>query len=278
VAVVSRDPGPLLRPFVKTLWASDEGPVAALAPQREAMLPTGTAHIVFRLTAPVHIYRHGADTIGQGFHGGLVGGPRSAPYLRGLSREPSSGVGALLHPGAAVLLVGAPGLALAEQHVSLEDLWGRSAREAWQQLGEACSLSARIDLLERTLIARLPALRGVHPAVAHGLSRLAQGATIARTVAESGFSHRRFIAVVREAAGFSPKLFARLSRFQHTLRRVHAAPELSLTEVAFASGYADQAHMTREFSAFAGMSPGAYRALAPRDAHHVPMLEPSQGE
>jgi AraC-like DNA-binding protein len=35
---------------------------------------------------------------------------------------------------------------------------------------------------------------------------------------------------------------------------------MSLTEIAFASGYYDQAHFSREFADFAGSAPHAFRA------------------
>src|SRR5690606_7039815 len=117
----------------------------------------------------------------------------------------------------------------------------------------------------------LPRVRAIHPAVAHGLSRLSAGAGVAATVRESGYSHRRFISLFREVAGFSPKLFARLMRFQRALALLHGARSLGLTQVALAAGYSDQAHLTRECVQFAGVSPGEYRARAPRDAHHLPL-------
>lgn len=49
--MLTRAPGLALRPFVKTLWATDP---ASIAPQdaadRERVLPTGAMHFAFRLS------------------------------------------------------------------------------------------------------------------------------------------------------------------------------------------------------------------------------------
>jgi AraC-like DNA-binding protein len=274
VTSLTRLPGALLRPFVELLWAMDEpssppGPRAS----RELMVPTGTAHIVFRLVdEPLRIFASVDDAKGTSYRHGLLGAPRSGPYVRGLE-GPTRSVGAMLRPGVAALLLGAPGHELTEQHICLEDLWGNAARQVEERLGDQASLVAQLDVLERFLLARLPRVRAVHPAVAHGLGRLSAGADVAATVRESGYSHRRFISLFRDAAGFSPKLFARLMRFQRALALLHGRPELGLTQVALAAGYSDQAHLTRECVEFAGVAPGEYRSRAPRDAHHVPLPE-----
>jgi AraC-like DNA-binding protein len=258
------------------LWATDERTLESpLVAPRELMLPTGTAHIVFRLShEPLRIFADTSDLQGKTYSHGIVGGPRAAPYVRATT-EPARSVGAMLRPGVAVRLFGLPGDELSGRHLCLEDLWGKAAREAEHKLGEASSLEAQLDLLEQFLMARLPRVRAMNPAVAHGFMRLTQGAGVAEAVRESGYSHRRFIALFREASGFSPKQFARVMRFQGALELLHGELSLSLVQVALRAGYSDQAHFTREFSEFAQVSPGEYRALAPRDAHHVPLIDPA---
>ncbi len=55
-----------------------------------------------------------------------------------------------------------------------------------------------------------------------------------------------------------PKRYARLIRFEKTHPLVMTTKE-SLSKIAIACGYADQAHMTREFTEMAGMPPGTAR-------------------
>jgi len=65
--------------------------------------------------------------------------------------------------------------------------------------------------------------------------------------------HRRFVATV----GAAPKRLERLARFARTWQLATMGPEATWTELAHANGYADQAHLVREFRTF-GATPPAH--------------------
>jgi AraC-like DNA-binding protein len=172
-------------------------------------------------------------------------------------------------------LLGAPADELAGRHWALDDLWGAAAARMRERLLDAGSLERQLDLFEALLAARMPRLHALHPAVALALERLGAGALIGDIVRESGRSHRTFIALFRQAMGLSPKLYCRVQRLQRVIRRVAAEPAASWSDVALDAGYSDQPHLVREFRQLAGITPGEYRALAPR-AHHVPLPAPAR--
>jgi AraC-like DNA-binding protein len=58
-----------------------------------------------------------------------------------------------------------------------------------------------------------------------------------------------------ENIGISPKLFARICRFQNALAQFKMAGFTNLSDVAFDNGYSDQSHFIRTFKEFAGFSP-----------------------
>ena len=65
---------------------------------------------------------------------------------------------------------------------------------------------------------------------------------------------------IEEIVGLSPKQLARIVRFQAAHQQMIATPEYSLATLASAFGYADQAHMSREFMVLAGLTPSAMRS------------------
>jgi AraC-like DNA-binding protein len=270
--MLRRHPGPRLSPFVKLLWASDQAASPwSVAGDRERVLPTGGMHLVFRLSDhPLRLFKDISDPIGYRVGHTIVGGARASFYVREVS-QPVSSVGAQLRPGAAELLFGVPAGELAGRHTPLEDLCGPFAVEARERLVEAGGLQRQLDVFEALLAARLPTVRGLHPAVAQALERFTTTADVRQAVKESGYSHRRFIALFQRGLGLTPKLYCRVLRFQEALEQVAAHTSASLVEVALDAGYSDQAHFNREFREFAGVSPGEYRELAPAFPHHVPI-------
>ncbi|HEY6881503.1 MAG TPA: helix-turn-helix domain-containing protein, partial [Polyangiales bacterium] len=165
-----------------------------------------------------------------------------------------------------------PARSLAGMHTLLEDCWSRAEVDTLRdRLACAPTLVARVDLFETMLSARLPAARALHPVVAHALPRLTHTG-VRELVRETGYSHRGFNNLFAAAVGLSPKLFARVRRFEAALERIHRVGNGSLAALALAAGYSDQAHFTRDFRVFTGLTPGGYRALAPRHAFHVPLF------
>jgi AraC-like DNA-binding protein len=267
--MLARAPRPSLRPFVRSIWASDRAGEAAPACAREHVLPAGTTHLAIRLSNhPLRVFEGPLDVEGRAIGLAVVGGARSSYYVRDVS-QPVCSVGAELEPGAAPLLLGVPADEFAERHTPLEGPWGRAADEARERLGSARSLADRLDVLEAILAARLPRVRAVHPAVAYALGRLREGVEVGAVVDQTGYSQRRFLDLFRSAVGLGPKVYCRVRRLQGALARIGSAP--SAADLAAAAGYSDQAHMTREFRELAGVSPGRYRALAPASPRHVPV-------
>ena len=272
---------PHLRPFVRLMWASSpEGTPDEQPGAREHVLPTGGMHLVFRLSGPsLRLFRDDADA--QGFTVGyaMVGGTRSAFFVRDVSVTTRS-VGVMLQPGAARALFGATEDALAERHTPLEALWGADANFALEQLHGTDSLQRQLAIVVALLEARLASssMHRLHPTVAQALARMSgasvndddgQAGAIGQLVKQSGYSHRRFIALFRGMTGLAPKQYARMLRFDHVLGQFAIQPDRPWVELALEAGYSDQAHFNRDFQAIAGMSPQAYRRAAPVSSRHV---------
>src|SRR5437667_785 len=154
-AAVVRAPRPALRPFISIVWVSDRhGAADGDASDRERMLGSGATHLVFRLSDhPVRLYDDLTERTGTSVGHAVVGGARATFYLRDTPRRVRT-VGAVLLPGAAALLFGAPADELAGRHTPLLDLWGRSAvEEARERLLEAADPERQLELFEALLAA-----------------------------------------------------------------------------------------------------------------------------
>jgi AraC-like DNA-binding protein len=60
--------------------------------------------------------------------------------------------------------------------------------------------------------------------------------------------------------GLSPKLFAKILRFNHARELIQENPDISLASVAYEVGYADQAHFSRNFRALFQFTPAQFKA------------------
>lgn len=73
-------------------------------------------------------------------------------------------------------------------------------------------------------------------------------------VAAFGKSRRQFERVFLETVGVSAKFFSSITRFRHAAALI-ARSSPSLADIAVASGYSDQSHLSHAFRRLAGVSP-----------------------
>jgi AraC-like DNA-binding protein len=100
---------------------------------------------------------------------------------------------------------------------------------------------------------------------------------IADMIDTIGVSPRWLTQVFRAEVGLTPKRYQRIQRFQAALCRIERNKHIDWADIAFASGYFDQAHFIHDFRAFSGLSPTDYYALRGARLNHVPMREEGQG-
>ncbi|BDH58656.1 AraC family transcriptional regulator [Tsukamurella sp. PLM1] len=94
-------------------------------------------------------------------------------------------------------------------------------------------------------------------------ARLQEGRTVGEAASEVGLGERALHRLALRSFGYGPKTLARIQRFQRAARRIRAGGALG--EVAASSGYADQAHLTREVRVLTGSTPRVL--FAPERVH-----------
>jgi AraC-like DNA-binding protein len=99
------------------------------------------------------------------------------------------------------------------------------------------------------------ALRRVHDYIdAH----LSDSIELVELAAIAGLSIFHFARQFKHSAGVTPHHYL-VSRRVERAKELLAGANLSLSEIAFASGFADQSHLTRHFRQIVGMTPGQFR-------------------
>ena len=264
------NPAEALAPFVEVLWWSEN---CEPSHPRERALPTGAMTLVINLgDDPIRIFRDEEDQAGFSFRRSVVWGPQTRYAVRDSTRK-GAVVGVQFRPGMAGAVLGIAASELTDNFASLEDLWGPRAETLSDRLLEAATPSEKIAAAQQILT---PVHRPLlpHPAVAYALRELAkpEAPVIADVRSRAGYGAKRFIELFRAATGMTPKRYSRLRRFQNVLEQARRSGEKpDWARIAAEGGYTDQAHLTREFKTFSGITPGAYRPVEPGRHHHVAM-------
>ncbi len=176
------------------------------------------------------------------------------------------GVQIAIHPTASRTLFGVPASALAGEIVGLEDLVGDEGQRLYDEVAAAGSWPCRRQVLEGQLArlqdrqVRQDRAGRVSPSLHWAWQELSRrdGRVTVQWLADAvGWSRRHFTERFRAEFGQSPKTVARIMRFERSRRLVSSG--VALAAVADACGYADQAHLTRDWQALAGLTPGQWR-------------------
>ncbi|NNG35318.1 AraC family transcriptional regulator [Nakamurella aerolata] len=166
------------------------------------------------------------------------------------------GIQLTLTPLGVRALFGAPIGAFANAVEGLADLDRPLPDAQYQRLAELPP-SQRTGALQQLLIDRLGNdFRRARPELEQAwrlVTRSRGTAPVASVAAAVGWSRRQLHAQFLAEYGVSPKAAARIARFDHARKLADAA--VPLAEVAAGAGFADQAHLTREFRSMAGRTP-----------------------
>ena len=176
-------------------------------------------------------------------------------------------LGFQLAPGAAQTVLGAPASAVRDNRVDLAELWGGVIVEPLvDSLHGADDLRRTAHLIETAIASRLVTGTPVDALAAEVRRRIGCGASVG-DLEGLGVGERQLRRRCIAAFGYGPKVLDRLLRFQAFLDRVHAQPGVALAVAAADAGYADQAHLTHDVVALAGLTPGRLRAALTSDSY-----------
>jgi AraC-like DNA-binding protein len=242
-----RPPSPGASWLVSCVWVQEISSAASFYEHRT--VPNGCAEISYAL---------GTGSI-------RASGPKRTPALQRLPPGEIL-VGLRFRPGMASAVLETPISDLVDLEVELDQLWGRSAVSLGEQLGEqlaaAASTADAARLLERVVIARSADAPERDSLIAEAVERLQpwQTGDVTQVAGELFISPRQMRRRFLAAFGCGPKTLQRILRFQGflALSGVSHGGNMTIAQLAHATGYADQAHLTRECSRLSGLTPSAF--------------------
>ncbi|MBB5893929.1 helix-turn-helix transcriptional regulator [Kutzneria kofuensis] len=148
-------------------------------------------------------------------------------------------------PGTGPSVFGVPAHELRDSRVRLDQIWP-------QRLVDG--LTARVSDASDRAAALVDVARDrieVDPMISAVVGALRAGRSVAKVAEETGLSERQLLRRSLAAFGYGPKTLARVLRMERALAL--AARGVPAADVAASTGYADQAHLSREVKALAGV-------------------------
>jgi AraC-like DNA-binding protein len=239
---------------------------SGLAPAVHRGLPSPHLTMVIARDDGLHIASHSDPRQAADKYDAVVGGLHAAPVV--LTHDGAwSGIQLSFTALGSRALLGLPAAALAEVDEHAADVLGAVAAQLRDDLLSQPDWRARFAVLEGWLDCRLDADVAMAAEVTEAwrLINATGGAAAISGIAETvGWSPRHLRAQFAAEIGLTPKTAARVVRFdraRHLLQARHrAGGAAELARLAATCGYADQAHLAREFRDLAGCSPTAWLA------------------
>jgi len=196
-------------------------------PQTHRILPDGCLDLIW---SDDHLLVAGPDTVAQ-----EVTSPAGRIYA-----------GLRFMPGTGPSVFGVPAHELRDSRVRLDEIWPqRMVDVLTAQVSEAPDRIAALLDIARPRIEVDP----VTDAIVAGLRA---GRAVSVVAHQVGLSERQLLRRSLAAFGYGPKTLARVLRMERALAL--AGRGVPAADVAARTGYADQAHLSREVKALAGVS------------------------
>lgn len=147
----------------------------------------------------------------------------------------------------------------------LDDCQSLGSATRWNQLlsevQDAPTLQQRMACIDRCIVDVATRRPDVNSAVAFATQRIRErhGCIALPALRDGmGLSERAFQRLFEDYVGVPPKLFSRICQFQYAFRCLENGTFTKLSDVAYASGYADQSHFIRAFRQFTDLSPRSF--------------------
>ncbi|MBR1167725.1 helix-turn-helix domain-containing protein [Bradyrhizobium liaoningense] len=145
--------------------------------------------------------------------------------------------------------------------VGLDDIWGRHGSDLRARVAEAAGWQRRFEIVEDFVLRH--AVHEPSSEIAFALQTLWRGAgavRIADIAFDIGWSRKHLTRRFHHEIGVPPKTLAQMLRFHRACILARTDGAGGWAAIAAEAGYADQAHLARDFRIFSGETPTGWAA------------------
>jgi AraC-like DNA-binding protein len=257
------DPDPLLGQYVRYFWVLEgdkDGQGFINGRYTHRTMACGCPELFFHYKGTFDEILEG-EIIASTARVGIQG--QTSHFRRFTTTESFGLFGVFLYPFAIPIILGIPAEEVNDNMPDLATVLGPPGEMIAEQMMLAKNNKVRATLLTSFLTDRLlkkpnriPTGQRIIPAIRQVIDTKGQ-LSISAISDQYFLSRRTFERAFKHYAGFSPKLFSRLLRFENVLES-YDQKDKTLTEIAYDCGYYDQSHFIHEFKSFSGHHPRHY--------------------
>lgn len=250
-------PSPALSKQVRKYWSLDntfnEGPH-----ERERIFPDGCIELIFNCSDEFKKFDNEVDFHIQPpcfIHGQL----KTYFELQALGKI--SVFSARLNPAGLQPFINFDVDSFTGNLLTMSQVWGKDGEQLEKEMLACNDHHERIVVLEKFLLSKRQALKIDNAPVEYCVDAMEKsiGAiSIDKLADELEIGKRQLERKFTAAVGISPKLLARVIRFQNILQLIENKEFKSFTTIAYEGGFYDQAHFIKDFKDFTGLNPKQY--------------------
>lgn len=143
-------------------------------------------------------------------------------------------------------------------------------KDLWEQLAEANNFQTRVNIIEKQFSLPLKSTCERTGALSHlfqsgGIDSFQSVDALAKEVC---YSTRQLNRITNQLFGISAEELTVYKKFKESVNYMHVS-DTSLTDVAYQSGFYDQAHFCRVFKSYTGLTAKAYRENKSTTPFHI---------
>nr|WKN39743.1 helix-turn-helix domain-containing protein [Tunicatimonas sp. TK19036] len=181
----------------------------------------------------------------------------------------------LFAPTGLARLFGLPLHEITNKIYAADELFGNPAKELLDQLQNASTLEDMASSADRFLTNILNKKKSIH--LLDGITKISNELSTIKGILHSvdyadraNMSLRNFERKFHEQVGISAKMYARLLRFNETIKLKTQQPERNWISIAYECGYYDYQHLVKEFKEFTDASPTHFFSqMPPPEVHSI---------